>query len=128
MKFDTYLAIGIGGFIGAILRAYTSGIVNNAFKHNIPFGTLSVNLIGSFTLGVLIGLIQFGVIENNYLKSLLTTGMMGALTTFSTFAIETFFLIQKSLYIEAGSYVLLNLIGSIFLAGAGFKIIEAIFK
>ena len=128
MKFDTYLAIGIGGFIGAILRAYTSGVVNNAFKHNIPFGTLSVNLIGSFTLGVLIGLIQFGVIENNYLKSLLTTGMMGALTTFSTFAIETFFLIQKSLYIEAGSYVLLNLIGSIFLAGAGFKIIEAIFK
>ena len=52
----------------------------------------------------------------------------GTLTTFSTFAIETSFLIQKSLYIEAGSYVLLNLIGSIFLAGAGFKIIEAIFK
>ncbi len=128
MKFDTYLAIGIGGFIGAILRAYTTGIINNSFKHNIPFGTLSVNLIGSFFLGILIGIIQFGILENNYLKSMLTTGIMGAFTTFSTFAIEAFFLFQKSLYIEAGSYILLNLTGSIFLAGAGFKIIETIFK
>ncbi|EDM22837.1 fluoride efflux transporter FluC, partial [Caminibacter mediatlanticus] len=80
MKFDTMLAIGIGGFIGAILRAYTSGLINNTIKHDIPFGTLSVNLIGSFILGVLIGLIQYNIIENSYIKSLLTTGMMGALT------------------------------------------------
>jgi CrcB protein len=55
---------------------------------------------------------------------MLTTGMMGALTTFSTFAIESFFLLQKSLYIEALSYMALNLFGSIILAGAGFKLIE----
>jgi len=127
MKFDTYLAIGIGGFIGAILRAYTAGIVNHAFKHDIPFGTLAVNLIGSFILGVLIGLIQSSVIQNPYMKSLLTTGMMGAFTTFSTFAVESFFLIKNGLLIEALTYISLNLFGSIILAAAGYKTIEAIF-
>ena len=127
MKIDTYLAIGIGGFIGAILRAYTAGIINHAFKHNIPFGTMAVNLIGSFILGILIGLIQYQIIQNPYLKSLLTTGMMGAFTTFSTFAIESFFLIKNGLIIESLVYILLNVIGSIILAGAGYKSIEAIF-
>ena len=127
MKFDTYLAIGIGGFIGAILRAYTTGLVNSLVKHDIPFGTLTVNWIGSLTLGILIGLIQVGLIENPYLKSLLTTGMMGALTTFSTFAIESFFLIKNGLIIESLVYILLNVIGSILLAAAGFKSIQAIY-
>ncbi len=122
------LAIGIGGFIGAVLRAYTAGLVNNAFKHDIPFGTLSVNLIGSLLLGMLIAAIQYGGIQNPYLKSLLTTGMMGAFTTFSTFAIESFFLFKNALFIEGLSYVLLNVIGCILLAGAGFRGIEAIFE
>ena len=127
MKFDTYLAIGIGGFIGAILRAYTAGIVNHSFKHDIPFGTMAVNLIGSFILGILIGLIQYGIIQNPYLKSLLTTGLMGAFTTFSTFAVESFFLMKNGLIMESLVYILLNVIGSIILAGAGYKSIEAIF-
>ena len=127
MKFDTYLAIGIGGFIGAILRAYTAGLINHAFKHDIPFGTLSVNLIGSFILGLLIALIQFSIIQNPHLKSLLTTGMMGAFTTFSTFAVENFFLIKNGLIIESLIYISLNVIGSIILAAAGYKSIEAIF-
>jgi len=127
MKFDTYLAIGIGGFIGAILRAYTAGLVNHAFKHDIPFGTIAVNLIGSFILGTLIGLIQFSAIQNPYLKSLLTTGMMGAFTTFSTFAVESFFLMKNGLIIESLVYISLNVIGSIILAAAGYKSIEAIF-
>ena len=127
MKFDTYLAIGIGGFIGAILRAYTAGLVNHAFKHDIPFGTIAVNLIGSFILGSLIGLIQFSAIQNPYLKSLLTTGMMGAFTTFSTFAVESFFLMKNGLIIESLVYISLNVIGSIILAAAGYKSIEAIF-
>jgi CrcB protein len=127
MKFDTYLAIGIGGFIGAILRAYINGFVNGVVKHDIPFGTMAVNFIGSFILGALIGLIQAGIITNPYLKSMLTTGMMGALTTFSTFAVENFFLIQNGLIIESLVNIALNVIGTIILAGAGFKAIEAIY-
>ena len=126
MKIDTLLAIGVGGFIGAILRAYIVFLVNSNIKHNIPFGTLSVNLIGSFLLGILVGLIEFYIIQNSYIKFLLTTGIVGAFTTFSTFAIESFFLFKNSLYLEAFSYILFNVIGSIILAGAGFKIIESL--
>ncbi|NPA12256.1 MAG: fluoride efflux transporter CrcB [Epsilonproteobacteria bacterium] len=127
MKFDTYLAIGIGGFIGAILRAYINGFVNSLVKHHIPFGTLSVNFLGSFILGALIGLIQAGIITNPYIKSMLTTGMMGALTTFSTFAVENFFLIQNGLIIQSAINIALNVIGTIVLAGMGFKAVEAIY-
>jgi len=126
MKFDTYLAIGVGGFIGAILRAYTAGIVNNTIKHDIPFGTIAVNLIGSFILGTLIGLIQYSAIQNPYLKSMLTTGLMGAFTTFSTFAVESFFLIKNDLIMESLVYISINVFGSIILAAAGYKSIEAI--
>ncbi len=126
MKFDTYLAIGIGGFIGAILRAYTAGVVNNTIKHDIPFGTITVNLLGSLILGILIGLIQFSAIQNPYIKSMLTTGMMGAFTTFSTFAVESFFLIKNGLVIESLVYISINVFGSIILAAAGYKSIEAI--
>ena len=124
MKIDTMLAIGIGGFLGAISRVYISGLVNTIFKHNIPFGTLSVNLIGSFFLGLLIGLIQIEFIQNPYLKSLLTTGFMGAFTTFSTFSIESFFLFNNGLIIEALSYIMLNVIGSILLAAVGYKLVS----
>ena len=127
MKFDTYLAIGVGGFIGAILRAYTAGLVNHAFKHDIPFGTVAVNLIGSFILGSLIALIQVSAIQNPYLKSMLTTGMMGAFTTFSTFAVESFFLMKNGMIIESLVYISLNLFGSIILAAAGYKSVMAIF-
>jgi CrcB protein len=68
------------------------------------------------------------MIENPYLKSMLTTGMMGALTTFSTFAIESFFLIQNGLIIESLVYISLNVVGSIILAAAGFKLITGIYQ
>ena len=126
MKIDTLLAIGIGGFIGAILRAYIVFLVNSNIKYNIPFATLSVNLIGSFLLGILIGLIEFCMMQNSYIKSLLATGIMGAFTTFSTFAIESFFLFKNNLYLEMLSYILFSVIGSITLAGVGFRIIESL--
>ncbi len=57
---------------------------------------------------------------------MLTTGMMGAFTTFSTFAVESFFLIKNDLLMESLVYISLNVFGSIFLAAAGYKSIEAI--
>ena len=53
MSWQTILAIGSGAFIGAVLRAYLNGVVNHHLPHTLPFGTLSVNLIGSFIIGAL---------------------------------------------------------------------------
>jgi CrcB protein len=127
MSFSTMLAIGIGGFIGAILRAYITGVVNSHISHNIPFGTLTVNLLGSFILGGLFAFFSYANISP-HLKSFLSTGMMGALTTYSTFAMETFFLINGGLYIMALSNMALNLFGTIIMAGAGFRLFEMLLK
>ena len=128
MSIQTIIAIGSGGFIGAILRAYISGVVNSNISHNIPFGTLAVNLLGSFILGSLFAFFTYTQIFSPTIKSFLSTGMMGALTTYSTFAMESFFLLNGELYIMAFSNILLNVIGTIIMAGAGFKLFEAIIK
>jgi len=128
MKLQTMLAIGAGGFIGAILRAYISGFVNEHVSHNIPFGTLAVNLLGSFILGSLFAYFTYTQIFSVHMKSFLSTGMMGALTTYSTFAMESFFLLNGGMYVAAFSNMLLNLFGTILMAGAGFKLFESLLK
>ena len=128
MNIQTIISIGIGGFIGAVLRAYLSGVVNNSFTHNIPFGTLFVNLLGSFVLGSLFAFFTYTDVFSIHLKSFLSTGLLGALTTYSTFAIESFFLLNGGMYILAFSNIALNLFGTIIMAGAGFKLFESLLK
>ena len=54
MSLQTILAIGSGAFIGAVMRAYLNGVVNHHLPHTLPFGTLTVNLLGSFIIGALL--------------------------------------------------------------------------
>jgi CrcB protein len=131
MSWQTLLAIGAGGFIGAILRAYLNGLVSHHFPHTLPFGTLSVNLVGSLMIGIL-----FAVFANTTqssllsveVKSFLTTGVLGALTTYSTFAMESFFLLQGGSYLLAAANMSLNLFGTVLMAGLGFSMTSALFK
>jgi len=127
MSWQTIIAVGLGGFIGAILRLYLTSVINKSIEHTLPIGTLSVNLIGSFILGSLLALFANSTFFSLPVKSFLTTGMMGALTTYSTFAMESFFLLNQN-FILGISNILFNLIGTIFMAGFGFKSIEYILK
>jgi len=128
MSWQSILAIGSGGFIGAILRAYLNGVFNKNFPHDLPFGTLSVNLIGSFTLGVFFALFTYTSFFSPHIKSFLSTGMMGALTTYSTFAMETFWLLSGGSITLGLSNMALNLFGSIIAAGSGFKLLETFLR
>lgn len=121
MNLQTILIIGSGGFIGAVLRAYSIGVVNRHIPHLIPFGTLFVNLFGSFIMGLLFAIFENSQISPN-VKSLLTTGFLGAFTTYSTFAIESLWLFKSS-YSLAILNVLLNAFGSILFAYFGYKLI-----
>ena len=128
MSWQTILAIGSGGFIGAVLRAYLNGVISHRFPHDIPVGTLGVNLIGSFIMGVLIAYFMYTNYLSLNVKSFLSTGILGALTTYSTFAIESFFLLHRGQILLAGANISLNVFGTIFMAGSGFYLVKLFVK
>lgn len=120
MSWQTILAIGSGGFLGSVLRAYLNGVVSARMPHDLPFGTLSVNLIGSFIMGVLMAYFMYTNLFSTHIKSFLTTGILGGLTTYSTFAIESFLLLNSGQIALALANISLNAFGSILMAGSGF--------
>lgn len=128
MSLTTIIAVASGGAIGATLRLLINGVINKHFVHALPLGTLVVNLIGSLLIGMLFAYFHLNTSLSPQLKTFLVTGILGALTTYSTFAIESFFLLQTGHYIHAFANMALNLFGTILLAGIGYFLIMQITK
>ncbi|MBS9778940.1 MAG: CrcB family protein [Campylobacteraceae bacterium] len=128
MSWHSILAIGTGGFLGAVSRAYLNGVFSKVMPHFLPFGTLGVNLIGSFLLGCLFAIFTYTSFFSTPLKSFLSTGFMGALTTYSTFAYESFLLFEGGAIIYGCLNIILNALGTIICAGGGYKLVEYILK
>ena len=122
LSWQTILAIGLGGFLGAIARAYSVHITNKYIPLEFPIGILLVNVIGSFIIGMLFAYFSHVSVADTT-KAFLTTGFLGALTTYSTFAIESYLLFGTSIYL-AISNMALNLFGTVLAAGSGYKLIQ----
>ena len=120
MSLTTIIAVASGGAIGATLRLVINGLVNKTFIHALPLGTLVVNLIGSLFIGMLFAYFHMNTTLSPHLKTFLVTGILGALTTYSTFAIESFFLLESGDYVHAFANMALNLFGTILFAGIGY--------
>ena len=106
MNLMLLISVGIGGFIGAILRYSISSYLGKLLGGSFAYGTLGVNILGSFIIGFLF--LYFEQVISPNLKAMLVTGMLGALTTFSTFSLETILMLQQSMYFKAGANVVLN--------------------
>lgn len=122
LSWQTILAIGLGGFLGAIARAYSVHITNKYIPLEFPIGILLVNVIGSFLIGMLFAYFAQTSVSPT-IKAFLTTGFLGALTTYSTFAIESYLLFSTSIYL-ALTNMFLNLFGTVLFAGFGYKLIH----
>jgi len=102
--------IGIGGFIGAILRYAIGGWMHKVVNQPwLPVGTFAVNMIGCFFIGLLMGMVETRQFLRPEMRLLLITGLLGSLTTFSTFAYESFSLLRDGQSLAA----LLNIGGQL---------------
>lgn len=117
----TVIAVGTGGFLGAVGRFYVGVQVLKYFPHQLPLATLGVNIVGSFLIGILVGLFLHFT-PSDILKGFLITGFLGALTTYSAFAIESYMLLNSAFWYGILNIVL-NVIGTILFAGIGYKLI-----
>lgn len=100
--------IMLGGAIGALLRFLTANGVYQLFGRTLPYGTLAVNVLGSFLIGVLyVYFIQRSMLDTPLAKGLLV-GVLGAFTTFSTFALDTFYLLEQGAVLKGVFNVVLN--------------------
>ena len=103
-----WLLVGFGGFVGAILRYWLSGLIQSGFLI-FPAGTLGVNFIGSFLLALIMYASEYRGVFNEETRICLTIGVLGTFTPMSTFSYESIKLLEQSEHMMFG----LNVIGNI---------------
>ncbi|KAA0444244.1 MAG: fluoride efflux transporter CrcB [Candidatus Thioglobus sp.] len=115
----TIFAIGIGATIGASMRYYLTIFASRTFSPNFPYGTLSVNIIGSFLAGILVVIIIEKAMLSEGYRLLLLIGFTGSLTTMSALSLESVKMLGMGDYAQASLNIGLNLILSLSAAAAG---------
>ncbi len=115
--------IAAGGAIGALLRFWMSQGVYTLLGRGFPYGTLSVNVLGSLIMGILYVFLYERMDMSPEWRAALVIGLLGAFTTFSTFSIETLNLIEASEHLKAFMNILLSV--SLCLVACWFGIIGA---
>ena len=121
-----FIMVGLGGFIGAILRYGLSGLMHRVLGSNFPYGTLAVNVLGSFALGLFLTLSSTRLAICDEWKSFIAVGILGAFTTFSTFSFETIALLQERLLMQAFLNIGLNVILALASVWAGMALARII--
>lgn len=112
-------AIAAGGALGALLRYWVALAVHAWLGRDFPYGTLAVNLLGSFAMGLLYVLLIERVSQGEIWRAFLLIGVLGAFTTFSTFSMETVNLLQVGEYSKALLNVLLSVMLCVAAAALG---------
>ena len=106
----TVVAVGVAGFVGALARYELEGLIADKTTGSFPWGTIFVNVTGSFVLGLLFALLVEGrVVVAPWLRTAAMVGLIGTYTTFSTFTLETVRLAEDGSYVLAG----VNAMGSL---------------
>ncbi len=106
------LAVALGGALGSVLRFLVSKAVQDRVGINFPLGTLTVNLVGAFLIGLFFAVLVEKITLSPEARAMLITGLLGGLTTFSTFSYESVSLLREGEFFLFLVYVLgTNLLG-----------------
>ena len=120
------LIVGTGSFIGGAMRYLLSTYIKNMYGQTFPWGTLVVNLLGCFVFGIIFALFSKYNSTDNTFCLLLTTGICGGFTTFSTFANESLQMIQNGNIGEFIGYMATSVIVGIALIALGYWIVKVL--
>lgn len=120
------ILVGGGGMIGAVARYALSGWISNATEGRFPYGTLAVNLIGSFIIGFFLTLALDRFAWSPEIRIFLTVGFLGAFTTFSTFSYETVELLREGVYAIAAVNMGASLFGCLAATFVGVMLARSI--
>jgi len=120
------LLIGFAGFIGTLGRYWLSGIVARRYGETFPFGTLTVNLVGCFIVGLLFYLMQERYLVNENVRSIVLIGLIGGFTTFSSLGLQTFTLLRDNEIALAALNIIASNVLGLLLVWAGYTLGKAL--
>ncbi len=120
------LFIALGGASGAVARYVIANRIHELWEGHVPVGTLLVNLVGSFAIGIIYVLIIEKQIIHQDWRGVLMVGFLGAFTTFSTFSLETIHLLEAGHMFHALGYMLMSVTFCVVAAGSAIYLTRLI--
>ncbi len=122
MELSTLFAVAFGGGLGALLRYFAANIGQSWTPSEFPLGTILVNIVGCSLIGFVTALLIGPLFQHReFLRLLLIVGVLGGFTTFSTFALDTFELLEDGRVQQAVMYVVLSNVLGILVAWGSYK-------
>jgi len=120
------VAIAVGGAVGALGRHFVNVALGSLLGTGFPWGTVTVNIVGSFLMGVLIHMLAVSWNVSPEMRALLTVGALGAFTTFSTFSLDVVTMYERDALLLVGVYVVVSVVASIGALFVGLRLARVV--
>jgi len=128
MNAKIFLFVALGGAAGAVMRYFTISMVGYWFGHGFPYGTILVNVVGSFILGALVETMALVWSPSEAVRALMVVGVLGAFTTFSTFSLDVHTLAIRGNYLALGGYVAGSIVLGVVAFSAGLMLFRHVWS
>jgi len=120
------LLVAVGGALGSMARYIVSVTAGRMFGLDFPWGTLTVNVVGSFAMGLFVGLLALKFDGSTALRLFFAVGVLGGFTTFSSFSLDTVVLWERGAVLAAAGYVVASLVVSLGALAAGLALVRTL--
>ncbi len=117
------LFVGAGGFLGSVLRYIIAEYVQGKSSNGFPVGTLTVNIIGCFIIGLVYALASKGHVTGDW-KLFLATGLCGGFTTFSAFSNDILLLFKTGNFVQGSLYLSVSVVAGVIATLSAFYIVK----